>query len=111
MADGVILGYQVEAVRQGGAQAIRAGETASGAAGVLRPAACSAASLGVVAGAQALAAALVRARDAHAELADQVQSAHVDLDARAGRVAADGAGLTSETATIAGTGAPGGIAR
>jgi hypothetical protein len=111
MAGGVALGYGSDGLRQGGAQARSAGAAAAGAAGILRPATCPAASLGVVAGADVLAAAIARARDAHVGLAERVDAEHVDLDARSGRVATDGDGLTAGTAAIARTGAPSGLPR
>jgi hypothetical protein len=61
----------------------------------------------VVTGADALAAAIVRARDAHVALAERLQAVHVDLAGRAGQVAGDGDGLTASTTAIAHTGAPG----
>ena len=82
---GVDLGYDTDGLRQGGREALGAGQVASGAAGILRGATCPASALGVVAGAEALAAALARSRDAHVALAEQVHADHVDLDARAGR--------------------------
>jgi hypothetical protein len=102
----VDMGYETGGLRQGGSQALGAGQTAAGAAGILRGVSCPSASLGLVAGADALAAAVARARDVHAALADTVHTDHVDLDARAGRAAGDGDGLTSGTAAIARTGAP-----
>ena len=60
------MGYETGGLRQGGSQALGAGQTAAGAAGILRGVSCPSASLGLVAGADALAAAMIRARDAHA---------------------------------------------
>ena len=54
---GVDLGYDTDGLRQGGREALGAGQVASGAAGILRGATCPATALGVVAGAEALAAA------------------------------------------------------
>src|SRR5512132_1952717 len=70
---GVDLGYDTDGRRQGGREALGAGQVASGAAGILRGATCPASALGVVAGAEALAAALARSRDAHVALAEQVR--------------------------------------
>ncbi len=105
------MGYQTGGLRQGGNQAAGAGQTAAGAAGILRGVNCPSASLGVVAGADALAAAVARARDAHAALGDRVHADHEQLDARAGQAAGDGEGLTTGTTAIAHTGAPGATAR
>jgi hypothetical protein len=102
----VDMGYETGGLRQGGSQALSAGQTAAGAAGILRGVSCPSASLGLVAGADALAAAVARARDVHAALADTVHTDHVDLNARAGRTAGNGDGLTTGTAAIARTGAP-----
>jgi hypothetical protein len=102
----VDLGYDADGLRQGGREARGAGDVAAGAAGILRGATCPAAVLGVVAGAEALAAALMRARDAHVALAEQVHAGHVDLDTRAGTAAGDGDGLTASSAAVARTGAP-----
>jgi hypothetical protein len=102
----VDIAYEADGMRQGGAQALTAGRTAAGAAGLLRPVVCPAASLGVVAGAAALAAALARARDAHVALAERVHSDHVDLQVRTDSAAGDGDGLTAGTAAVARTGAP-----
>ena len=102
----VDLGYDSDGLRQGGREARAAGELAAGAAGILRGATCPSAALGVVAGAEALAAALARARDAHVALAERVHAGHVDLDARAGTAAGDGDGLTASSAAVAHTGAP-----
>jgi hypothetical protein len=106
MTSGVNMGYQSDGLRRGGSQALGAGATAQGAASVLRPVACPPASLGVVAGAAALAAALARSRDAHVALAERVNAAHVDLNGRAGQAAGDGDGLTTQSAAVARTGAP-----
>ena len=103
---GVDLGYDTDGLRQGGREALGAGQVASGAAGILRGATCPATALGVVAGAEALAAALARSRDAHVALAERVHADHVDLDARAGRAAGAGDGLTASSAAVARTGAP-----
>jgi phosphohistidine swiveling domain-containing protein len=103
---GVDLGYDTDGLRQGGREALGAGQVASGAAGILRGATCPASALGVVAGAEALAAALARSRDAHVALAEQVHADHVDLDARAGGAAGAGDGLTASSASVARTGAP-----
>jgi hypothetical protein len=92
----VDMGYETGGLRQGGSQALGAGQTAAGAAGILRGVSCPSASLGLVAGADALAAAV----------ADTVHTDHVDLNARAGRTAGNGDGLTTGTAAIARTGAP-----
>ena len=100
---GVDLGYDTDGLRQGGREALGAGQVASGAAGILRGATCPASALGVVAGAEALAAALARSRDAHVALAEQV---HADLNARAGRAAGAGDGLMASSAAVARTGAP-----
>lgn len=108
MTSSVDMAYASGELRQGGSRALAAGRTAAGAAGVLRGVACPASSLGVVAGAEALAAALARARDAHVALGDRVHADHVDLDARSGAVAGDGDGLTAGTAAVARTGAPSG---
>lgn len=94
---GVDMAYESGALRDGGAQAGGAGETAAGAAVVLRGATCPAASLGLVAGAQELAAAFVRARDAHVTTSEQVTAHHTALEARAGQTAGTGDGLTSAT--------------
>ena len=83
---GVDLAYDSDGLRSGGREALGAGQVASGAAGTLRGATCPASALGVVAGAEALAAALARTRDAHVALAEGVHAGHVDLDGRAGRV-------------------------
>jgi hypothetical protein len=107
----VDMGYRTGGLRHGGNQALGAGQTAAGAAGILRGVNCPSASLGVVAGADALAAAVTRARDAHAALGDRVHADHEQLDARAGQAAGDGDGLTAGTAAIARTGAPSGMAR
>ena len=61
----VDMGYETGGLRQGGSRARGAGQTAAGAAGILRGVSCPAGSLGQVTGAQALAAALARSRDAH----------------------------------------------
>jgi hypothetical protein len=106
MAGGVDLGYDSDGLRRGGREALGAGEVASGAAGTLRGATCPASALGVVAGAEALAAALARTRDAHVALAEAVHAGHVDLDGRADRAAGDGDGLTASSAAVARTGAP-----
>ena len=106
----VDMGYQTGGLRQGGSQAAVAGQTASGAAGILREVTCPSGSLGLVAGADALAAAVARARDAHAALGDRVHADHEQLNASAGQVAGDGDGLTTGTAAIARTGAPGATA-
>jgi len=103
---GVDLGYDTDGLRQGGREALGAGQVASGAAGILRGATCPASALGVVAGTEALAAALARSRDAHVALAEQVHADHVDLDARAGGAAGAGDGLTASSASVARTGAP-----
>ena len=107
----VDMGYETGGLRQGGSQAAGAGQTASGAAGILRGVNCPSGSLGLVAGADALAAAVARARDAHAALGDRVHTDHEQLNARAGQVAGDGDGLTSGTAAIARTGTPSAVAR
>ena len=103
---GVDLAYDSDGLRSGGREALGAGEVASGAAGTLRGATCPASALGVVAGAEALAAALARTRDAHVALAEGVHAGHVDLDGRAGRAGGDGDGLTASSAAVARTGAP-----
>ncbi|HWM58885.1 MAG TPA: hypothetical protein VNO83_13710 [Pseudonocardia sp.] len=105
----VDMGYETGGLRQGGSRALGAGQTAAGAAGILRGVSCPAGSLGQVTGAQALAAALARSRDAHVALGERVHSDHVGLNARAGQAAGDGDGLTTGTAAIARTGAPSGI--
>jgi len=78
------MGYETGGLRQGGSRALGAGQTAAGAAGILRGVNCTAGSLGQVTGAAALAAAVARARDAHATLGEQVNVDHDDLNARAG---------------------------
>jgi hypothetical protein len=103
---GVDLAYDSDGLRRGGREALGAGGVASGAAGILRGAMCPASALGVVAGAEALAAALARTRDAHVALAEGVHAGHVDLDGRAGRTAGDGDGLTASSAAVARSGAP-----
>jgi hypothetical protein len=107
----VDMGYDAGGMRAGGSQALRAGQTAAGAAGILREVNCPAESLGQVTGAAALAAALVRARDAHAALADRVHTDHVDLNARTGQAAGAGDGLTVDSTAIARTGAGSAVAR
>jgi hypothetical protein len=102
----VDMGYESGGLRQGGSRALGAGQTAAGAAGILRGAQCPAAALGVVAGAEALAAALAGSRDAHVALCERVHTDHVDLNTRAGQAAGDGDGLTAGTAAIARTGTP-----
>lgn len=102
----VDLAYDADGLRQGGREARGAGDVAADAAGTLRGATCPSAALGVVAGAEALAAALARALDAHVALAEGVRGGHVDLDGRAGLTAGDGDGLTASSATAARTGAP-----
>jgi hypothetical protein len=106
MTSSIDMAYTSGEVRQGGTRALAAGQTAAGAAGVLRGVTCPAASLGVVAGAEALAAALARARDSHVALGERVHADHVDLDTRAGTVAGDGDGLTTTTDAVARTAAP-----
>jgi hypothetical protein len=106
----VDMGYETGGLRQGGSQALGAGQTAAGAAGILRGLTCQPAALGQVAGAEALAAAVGRCRDAHVALGERVSADHVDLDARAGRAAGDGDGLTAQSAAVARTGTPGGAA-
>jgi hypothetical protein len=108
VTSGIDIGYQTDRLREGGSQAGSTARIATGAAGVLRPATCPAPSLGAVAGAAALAAAVVRARDAHVVLAERVCAAHEDLQGRCEGAAADGDGLTAGTARIAHTGAPAG---
>lgn len=98
--------YDTDGLRRGGRQALDAGQVAAGAADLLRGATCPSAALGIVAGADALAAAWARARDAHVALGERVDAAHVDLDGRAGRTADDGDGLTASSADIARRGAP-----
>ena len=95
------MGYDTGGLREGGTRASAAGATAGGAAGTLRGVSCPAGAFGQVRGAAELAAALERARDTHASLADRVQARHVDLDARAGRAAQAGDGLTAGSTAIA----------
>jgi hypothetical protein len=108
VTSGVDMGYRSQELMGGGAQAAAAGGVADGAAGLLRPVVCASASLGLVAGAEALAAAVVRLRDTTVQLAERVAAGHADLQARAGQVAAEGDGLAERTAAVAATGVPGG---
>lgn len=100
------MAYDADGLRAGSGQAAGAARTAEGVAGVLAPVSCDMAVFGVVAGAAGLAAAVLRSRDAHRQLAEQAAAVHADVDARAGQVAADGDGLTEQTATVARWGAP-----
>ena len=103
---GTAMAYDADGVRAGGGQAAGAAGTAEGVTGVLAPVSCEMAVFGVVAGAAGLAAAVLRSRDAHRQLAEQAAAVHTDVHDRAGQVAADGDGLTGETATVARQGAP-----
>jgi len=98
---GETMAYDAEGLRTGGGQAAGAAGTAGDVAGVLAPVSCDMAVFGVVAGAAGLAAAVLRSRDAHRQLAEQAAVVHTDVDARAGQVAADGDGLTGRTTTVA----------
>lgn len=106
---GVAMAYGTDGIRSGGGQALTAGGTAEAAAGMLQAVQCPAPSFGLVAGAEAIATALARARDAHAATGYQVHARHVDLDGRAQQTAGTGDGLTTETQGIAASGGPGSI--
>src|SRR5580765_2038905 len=97
----VDVGYETGGLRRGGSEAAAAGRTAGDAAAILGGLSCPAAAFGQVAGAEALAVGLVRARDAHVALGQQVLAAHVDLAGRVDRTAGAGDGLTADTALLA----------
>jgi hypothetical protein len=107
MAGDVDLAYDSDGVRTGGRQAAGAGAVAADAADILRAAHCPQAAFGVVAGVEALATAVARARATHTALGERVHADHVDLNSRAGQVADSGDGMTADTANVARTGAPG----
>jgi hypothetical protein len=103
------MAYRSDGIRTGGGQAVTAGGVAGAAARTLQGASCPAASFGQVTGADVIASALGRARDANVATGLQVEAGHVDLGARAKRSAADGDQLTADTATVARSVAPGPI--
>jgi hypothetical protein len=84
------MGYGTDGLRAGGGQAATAGGTAGAAARGLQGANCPAASFGQVTGADLIASALTRAREAGVALGLQVEAGHVDLDSRARRTASHG---------------------
>jgi hypothetical protein len=100
------MAYDADGLRAGGAQAGQAAGTAAGVAGALAPVSCEMAMFGMVAGAAGLAAAVLRSRDAHQQLAEQAATVHADVQGRAGQAAADGDGLTAQTTTVARQGTP-----
>jgi hypothetical protein len=96
------LGYDVGGLRTGGTTAGTAGTEAAAAATVLGGVVCPPGTVfGQVAGAELLAAALGRARDAHARTGAQVADQHDRLQGRAGATAGHGDGLTTATTAIA----------
>jgi hypothetical protein len=103
------MAYGSDGIRAGGGQAVVAGGTSGAAAQTLQAANCPAASFGQVTGADVIASALVRARDANVAMGQAIESGHVDLDARAQRTAADGDQLTVDTTAAARSGGPGTI--
>ena len=104
------MAYESDRIRTGGGQAAAAGGTAGAAARALQGANCPAASFGQVTGADVIAAALVRARDANVSIGLAIEVGHIDLDSRAKRTATDGDLLTVDTATMARAATPGSIA-
>ena len=100
------MAYDADGLRAGGAQAGQAAGTAGGVAGALAPVSCEMAMFGVVAGAAGLAAAVLRSRDAHQQLAEQAATVLAGVQGRAGQVAADGDGLTAQTTAVARQGTP-----
>ena len=95
------VAYDADGLRAGGGQAGQAAGTADGVAGALAPVSCDMAMFGVVAGAAGLAAAVLRSRDAHRQLAEQAAAVHADVQGRAGQTAADGDDLTAQTTAVA----------
>ena len=76
------MAYDADGLRAGGAQAGQAAGTAGGVAGGLAPVSCEMAMFGMVAGAAGLAAAVLRSRDAHQQLAEQAATVHADASSR-----------------------------
>ena len=110
MGDGAHMAYGSDGLRNGAAVSDTAGAVAEESAlalqGVPSPAASA---FGRVIGADVLAAAMTRARDAHMRTGFDAHARHVDLAGRSVQAAGDGDGLTTSTTAVARSAAPGAI--
>jgi hypothetical protein len=107
VTSGMAMAYSAEGLRSGAAEAGVTAATAAEVAAALRPVTCDMSAFGLVAGAGAMAAAVLRSRDARTRVAEQAASVHTDVQGRAGLVAADGDDLTSRSSAVARQGAAG----